>query len=78
MVSFRNARKFSGYLVRAKLYPLQKKVGSSKCGKRRSEVCNNVTDDSIFSSTVTVDTFKINHSFSGDDKYLVTCKLCNK
>ena len=31
MVSFRSARKLSSYLVRAKLYPLQRKVGSSKC-----------------------------------------------
>ena len=33
MVSFRSARKLSSYLVRAKLYPLQRKVGSPKCGK---------------------------------------------
>ena len=74
-------RKLRGYLVRAKLYPFQRKVGSSKCGKRRCEVCNNVTNTSIFSSTVTGDTFKINHSLNYDDKcliYLVTCKQCNK
>ena len=47
MISFRSARKLSSYLVRTKLYPLQRKVGSSKCGKRRWEVCNNVTDFSI-------------------------------
>ena len=77
MVSFRIARKLSSYLVWAKLYPLERKVGSSKCGKWRCEVCNNVTDTSIFSSTVTGDTFKINHSSNCDDKcliYLVTCK----
>ena len=28
MVSFRSARKLSSYLVRAKLYPLERKVGS--------------------------------------------------
>ena len=81
MVSFRSARKLSSYLVRAKLYPLERKVGSSKCGKRRCEVCNNVTDASTFSSTVTGDTFKINHSLNCDDKcliYLITCKQCNK
>ena len=81
MVSFRSARKLSSYLVWAKLYPLQRKVGSSKYGKRRCEVCNNVTGTSIFSSTVTGDTFKIDHSLNCDDKcliYLVTCKQCNK
>ena len=31
MVSFRSARKLSSYLVRAKLYPVERKVGSCKC-----------------------------------------------
>ena len=77
MASFRSARKLSSYFVRTKLYPLQRKVGSSKCGKGQCEVCNKVTGTSIFSSTVTGDTFKINHSPNCDDKcliYLVTCK----
>ena len=33
MVSFRSAQKLGGYLVWAKLYPSQRKVDSSKCGK---------------------------------------------
>ena len=44
-------------------------------------VCNNVTNASTFSSTVTGDTFKINYSLNCDDKcliYLMTCKQCNK
>ena len=81
MVSFPIARKLSSYFVRAWLYPFQRKVGSSKFCKRRCEVCNNVTDTSIFSSTVTGDTFKINHSLNCDDKCLIslkTCKQCNR
>ena len=82
MVSFQSARKLSSYLVLPKLYSLQRNIGSSKCGKQRCEVCDNVTDTSIFSSTVTGDTFKINHKLKNcDDKfliYLVTCKQCNK
>ena len=35
MVSFRSPRKISSYLVRAKLYPLDRVVGSTKCGKKR-------------------------------------------
>ena len=31
MVSFRSARKLSSYQVRAKLYPLKRKVGSFEC-----------------------------------------------
>ena len=81
MVSFRRAQKLSIYLVWTKLYPLQRKVGSSKCGERRYDVFNNVTDTSTFNSAVTGDTFKINHSLNCDDKcliYLITCKHCNK
>ena len=81
MVSFRISRKLSIYLVRTKLYRLQRRVGSSKCGKQRCEVCNNVTHTSTFSSTVTGDTFKIHHGFNCGDKcliYLVTCKKCNE
>ena len=33
IVSFKNAWKLSSYLVRAKLYPLQRKVGSFKYNK---------------------------------------------
>ena len=81
MVSFRSAQWLSSYSDWDKLYPLQRKVGSSKCGKRWYEVCNNVTDTTIFSSTVTGDTFNINHSLNCDDNrliYLETCKECHK
>ena len=40
MVSYRSARKLSSYLVRAKLYPIERKVGS--CKGKRCEVCKNV------------------------------------
>ena len=81
IVSFRSSRKLSSYLVRAKLHPLQRELASTRCSKRRCKVCNNVTDTSLFSSTVTGDTFKINHSLNCEDKcliYLATCKQCNK
>ena len=35
MVSYRNARKLSSYLVRAKLYPLERKRRSYKCGSNK-------------------------------------------
>ena len=38
MASFRSARKISSYLVRAKLYPLERRIGSSKCGGRHCQV----------------------------------------
>ena len=35
MVSLRSARKLSSYLVRVKLYPIERKVGSFKCKSKR-------------------------------------------
>ena len=81
MVSFRSARRISSYLVRAKLDPLERFLGSRQCKKRRCEVCTNVTETDTFSSTVTGETFQINHEINGDDKcfiYLLKCKVCNK
>ena len=34
MVSFRSPCKINSYLVRAKLYPLDRVVGSMKCGRK--------------------------------------------
>ena len=79
MVSSRSARKIRDYLVRAKLYPLERNVGSRKCNKRRCEVCSNIESADLFSSTVTGETFKINHYFNCDSKclvYLITCRTC--
>ena len=43
MVSFTTTRKLSSYLVRAKLYPLQRTVGSRKCSnKKRGDTCENL------------------------------------
>ena len=81
MVSFRGARKLSSYLVRAKLYPLHRKIGSKKYAKNRCEVCDYVTDTDTFTSTVTGEFFKINHLLNCDDRciiFLLTCKQCQK
>ena len=81
MVSFRSARKLSSYLVRAKIYPLQRDIGSCKCGKKRCQVCQNIVETDSFSSTCTGKTYKINHQFNCSDKcliYLLTCKTCLK
>ena len=80
MVSFQSAWKLSRYLVWTKLYPLQRK-GSLKCYKWLCEVCNNVTDTTIFSSTVIGNIFKINHNLNCDGRFLIyfaTCKQSNK
>ena len=56
-------------------------MGSKGCDKKRCEVCVNVCETDTFSSTVTRETFKINHKLNCDDKcliYLFTCKCCGK
>ena len=68
MVSFRAARTLSSYLVRAKLYPLHRKVGSKKCAKNRCEVCDYVIDTDTLTSTVTGESFRINHQLNCDDR----------
>ena len=77
MVSFQ----LSSYLVRTKLYPLHRKVGSKKCAKNCCEVCDYVTDTGTSTGTVTGQSFKINHQLNCDDRciiYLLTCKQCQK
>ena len=81
IVSFKSARKLSSHLVRVKLYPLQRTVESFKCNKPRCEVCINVIETDTFTSTVTGESFKINHKFNCDDRcliYLLTCNQCRK
>ena len=62
MVSNRSSRKLSSYLVRTKLYPIERIVGSKGCGKKCCEVCVNVCETDTFTSTVTGETFKINQT----------------
>ena len=61
MISFRSARKLSSYLVRAKLYPLERTVGSVQCKGKRCQTCHIVKETETFTSTTTSKTFKINH-----------------
>ena len=44
MVWFRGIQKLSSYLVRAKLYTLERSVGSFKFNGKRCQVCMNVTE----------------------------------
>ena len=81
MVSYRSSRKLSSYLVRAKLYLIERIVGSKGCGRNCCEVCVNVCETDTFTSTVTGETFKINRKLNCDDKcliYLFTYECCGK
>ena len=79
MVSCRSARKLSSNLVRAKLYPIERTVGSLKCSGKRCQTCLNVNETDA--CTTTGKTYKINYQFNCNSKYLVyflTCKVCLK
>ena len=80
MVSYHSARKLSSCLVCAKLYPLERKRDSYKCGNLRCLVCNNIAEIDTFTSTVTGESIKINHVCSNDKCliYILTCKVCKK
>ena len=81
MVSFRSARKISSYLVRAKLYPLERMVGSCKCKSKRCEVCNNITEADSFTYGNDQTNFKINDKLDCNKRcliYLITCDRCLK
>ena len=71
IVSYHSARKISSYLVRAKLYFLERKRGSYKCGNLRCIVCNNLEETDTFTSTVTGESFKTNHHLCCNDKCLI-------
>ena len=80
-MSYRSARKISSYLVREKLYPLERKVGSEKCGKLKCEVCLNIQETGTFTGTTTGESFKINSKLNCDNNcliYLLTCTCCSK
>ena len=55
MATFCSARKLNGYLVRAKLYPIERIFGLQKCKGKRYEVCFTV-QETCFSSSLTEET----------------------
>ena len=63
MIFCRSFRKLISYLVRAKLYPMERILGSKGCCKNRCEVCVNVCETDNFFNKVVGETFKINHRF---------------
>ena len=67
MITFCSARKLSNYLVRAKMYPIERTVGCKNCGSKRCEVCMNFNETLTFTNTVT--NLTVTRSLS----YLLTC-----
>ena len=78
-VSCRSAQKLGSYLVCAKVYPVEPKIGSCHCGKKRCQVCLNVTEADSFTICSTNETCKINYLFNFSEKclvHLLTCWVC--
>ena len=73
-VSFHAAFSFRKHLVRAKVYPLLRECGSSRCNKSRLQTCLNVNKKDVFQCFFTKESHKINHKFDCDSK-CITCSL---
>ena len=69
MVSFWSSRKISSYLVRAKLYPIERTVGSFGWGVNIVKSVN---------TSLKLITYKINHCLDCNEKCLVYLLTCNK
>ena len=68
IVSFKSSRKISSSLVRAKLYLVERSVGSFNCKRPRCQICAYVNEADSFFSTVTGETYKNNRK-SNSRKY---------
>ena len=64
MVSYRSAGKLSSYLVRAKLYPIERKERLCKCNGKRCEVCKSLLETDTFTCSIEQSTYKINHKLT--------------
>ena len=75
-VSFRSTRNFKSCLVRSKIYPLEKKVGSEKCNSKRCLVFLNVSETAIFQSLRAEEQYKINHELNCNNECLIPLLFC--
>ena len=78
-VSFKSTRNLKSYLIRSKIYPLERKGGSEKFKSKRCFVCLNASETDIFQSLQTKEHYKINHQLNCNDTcliYLLSCKVC--
>ena len=70
MVSF-FFHEINDYLVRTNLCSLDRVIGSTICGRKRCEVCMNVSRLNKFTSNVTCETNNINHKLNYDSNCLI-------
>ena len=80
MVSYRSARKIKDYIVRSKLYPLERNVGCGGCGNGRYQVCKSIKVTATIGSFTTKKSYKNYHKFDCNYKcliYLFSCRTCS-
>ena len=66
-------RILKSFLVRFKVYPLERKVGSAKCNGKRCQVCLNINETDTFEPFQTKQKYKVNHHLNCNDKCLIYC-----
>ena len=76
IVFYRSARKIKDYIVRSNLYPIERNIGSYRCGNLKCHVCTSKQVTDTFSSFITKSTYKINHSCNCNSKYLIYLLSC--
>ena len=81
IVSYGSAKKIKNYIVRSKLYLIERKIVSYRCGNSRCQVCTSIQVTDTFSSFARKSAYKINHNFNCNSKcliYLLSYKTCGK
>ena len=74
IASYRSAKKIKDYIVRSKLYPVERSVGCRGCVGSRCQVCENIKVTDTCTSFITKNKYKINHSFDCNDKCLIIAR----
>ena len=77
--SFRSVRNLKSFLVISKVYPLERKAGSTKCNGKRCQVCLNINKTDTFESFQTKQKYKTIHHLNCNDRcliYLLSCMVC--
>ena len=63
-------------LVRSKVFPLERKVGSAISNGKRCQVCLSINETGTFESSQTKHKYKINHHLKCFI-YILSCKICD-
>ena len=70
-VAYKSARNLESFLVKPKVYPLERTMDSPKCGSKRCQFCLNFSETYISESFQTKRQYKINHHLNCNNKYLI-------